>query len=109
MISMPNEGAAVCIAPSCPGPAATVGSRSTATRRARGYFLEQRQPFPPNRIFEDGKPGDVAAGPGQTFDEAGTDRIADGRKHDWYGTRCLLERSHSRASGSDQNIGREYY
>jgi hypothetical protein len=46
---------------------------------------------------------------GETFDEAGTDRIAGGRKYDRYGTRRLLERPHSCASGSDQNIGREHY
>jgi hypothetical protein len=37
------------------------------------------------------------------------DRIAGRRKDDRYGTRRLLERTHSCAPGSDQNIGREHY
>jgi hypothetical protein len=109
MTSIPKEGAAVCIAPSCPGPTASGIPEDRHAVRARRNVLEQRQPFRPDGIFEGCKPGDVAAGPGETFDKAGADRIAGRRKDDRYGTRRLLERTHSCAPGSDQNIGREHY
>jgi hypothetical protein len=44
-------------------------------RHARRDLLEQLQPFSAQIVFELNKTGRVAAGPSQTRDEAGTNRI----------------------------------
>jgi hypothetical protein len=47
------------------------------TLHARCDLLEQLQPFPAQTVFHRHKAGDVAAGPGQTFDEASAHWIGD--------------------------------
>src|SRR5215470_15892024 len=48
-------------------------------------LLEQFQPFPAQTVFKRHKAGRVAAGPGETVDETGADRIAGSREHDRHG------------------------
>jgi hypothetical protein len=47
-----------------------------AGRAGRGIF-EQFEPFSPDRIFESGEPGNVAARAHQAFDKAELDRITN--------------------------------
>src|SRR5262249_36162139 len=52
-------------------------------------LLEQFQPFPAQTVFKRHKAGRVAAGPRQTVDKTGADRIAGNREHDRHGARRL--------------------
>jgi hypothetical protein len=64
----------------------------------RCELLEQLQPFPAQAVFEQEETGGVAARLRQAIDEAGTDRIDDGREHDWHGAGGLQQRPHSRGA-----------
>ena len=62
------------------------GFRSTAAR-VTGWrdLLEQFQIFSSEAVFLRHETGGVAARPRQTVNEAGGDRIGDGREHDRHG------------------------
>ena len=61
--------------------------------RRAGYagrdLFQQLQPFPAQAVFERDETGGIAARSRQAVDVAGTDRIGDGREHDWHGARGL--------------------
>ena len=76
-------------------------------RHVRRDLLEQLQPFPAKAEFEIHEPGGVAARPRQAIDEAGGDRIGDGREHDRHRAGRLQQRRHGRGAVGKDDIGRE--
>jgi hypothetical protein len=52
-----------------------------------------------------GKASDVATGPGQTFDEAGADRVDDLYEHDRDSGGRLHHRRHDDAAGRQDHVG----
>jgi len=64
-------------------------------------------PFVSHLGFEIGETGDVAARPGEGFDEAGADRFGDLHEHDRHGTRGLQQRPRGCTANSQEDVGRE--
>ena len=94
--------------PNWPTPEGVAAYRRTATRVTPGRdLLKQLQPFPAQAVFEIHEAGGVAARPRQTVDEAGADRIDDGREHDRYGASRLQQRPHGRGGMGQDDVGRE--
>ena len=91
-----------------PGPEAVAAFRRTATRvRPRRDLFEQFQPFAAQAVFVVHETGGVAARPRQAVDEAGPDRIDDGREHDRHGAGRLQQRPHGRGGMGQDDVGRE--
>src|SRR3954463_15270024 len=105
--STPNDSATDWIAANWPTPADMAESRSTAARVTRRRLLEQLQPFSAQAEFGRGEPGRVAAWSREARDEAGADRIRRLREHDRHARARLLQRSHDRAAGGQDDIRRE--
>jgi len=71
----------------------------------RGNFLEHLKPFPADRIFAGGKPGDVAARPRQVGNDAGHDRIGDRHEDNRYDVRFLLQQRHYQCVIDQDDVG----
>jgi hypothetical protein len=76
-------------------------------RHSGRNLFEQFQPFRAHAVFEQGESGGIAARPRQAVDEAGADRIDDGREHDRYGAGRLQQRPHGRGGMGQDDVGRE--
>ena len=100
--------------------AATCASRSAACaggepvyqampmlRDASGGAREQLDPLLGQAGVHGAQPGDVAARPGEGFDEPEADRIGDGSDDDRDGARGHLGREGRFGPGDDDNIGME--
>jgi hypothetical protein len=70
-------------------------------------MLEQLQPFPAHAVFDSHETGGVAARPRHAVDEAGADRIADDREHDWHRAGFPQQRPHGRAAIGQDDVRRE--
>jgi hypothetical protein len=68
-------------------------------------FLEHLKPFPTDFVFAGGKPGDVAAWPGQVSNDASHDRIGDRHEDNWYDVRFLLQQRHDQCVIDQDDVG----
>src|SRR4029077_15134194 len=71
----------------------------------RRNLFEHFEPLRANRVLKRDKSCNVAAGPSQTGDDAGTDRVDYPHEYDWYTPCGPLQRSKSKAGWRDQNVG----
>ena len=81
------------------------------SRHVRRDLLEQFHPFCGEAVLKLGKACNVAAGPGQTFDEARANWVDDLHKHHRDGAGRLHHRRHDDAAGNQDDVGpkRDYF
>src|SRR5262245_61966110 len=106
--STPNEGAAVWIAAKPPEPAATAGSRITATRDIRGAIsFRSSNDFPYMLNSRVEKPVALPPGRARLSTKPLTHRVDRRHEHDRHGAACLLQGGHDRARRRQDEVRRE--
>ena len=70
-------------------------------------LLQKLQPLRSDTIFAHHESGGVTTRSREAFDEAGGDRVADDREYHWDDTGRLQQRSNSRSTMRQDDIGRE--
>ena len=77
------------------------------SRHARRDLLDKFQPFSAGAVFEQRKPGGIAARLRQAFDNAGADRIGNLHENDRHGAGRLLQRHDGRRAIGQDDVGCE--